>query len=90
MQNFRVGIIRCGWLAGLLMLACGVFGSLWGGLAALGDFAGATFCQGVFWGAVVCWFVNVVALIGLLAMAVLSENLQTEEHQTLSGQNPLE
>lgn len=90
MRNFRVGIIRCGWLAGLLVLACGVFGSLWSGLAALGDTTGATFCQGIFWGAVVCWGMNAIALLGLLAMVVLSENLPTEETQIFSGHNPLE
>ncbi|MCA9071657.1 MAG: hypothetical protein KDA84_22175 [Planctomycetaceae bacterium] len=90
MQDFRVGITRCCWLAGILMLACGVFGSLWSGLAALGDSTGAAFCQGVFWGAVVCWGVNGVALVGLLTVVVLSENLQPEKNSTFTSQHPLE
>lgn len=90
MQNFRVGIVRCGWLAGVLMLACGVFGSLWSGLAALGDPAGAAFCQGIFWGAVICGGLNGMVLVALLTLVVLSENLPPEENRTLSGENPLQ
>ena len=51
-----------------------VSGSLWGVLSALGDDAGAEVMQGVALVALVCWILNFVTLVVLLAVALLSSN----------------
>ena len=72
--NLKIWLVRCGWLAGFLMLLSAVFGSLWGGLSGLGDAAGAVFFQGMFWGALVCFAADTIVLVGLLTWQVLNEN----------------
>ncbi len=71
MEHTRERIIRCVWLAAVLALGCAIFGSLWSGLSALGDVAGARFCLGVFWGLAACWGVNAIAWIGLLTTCMM-------------------
>lgn len=66
MQRCKEAIVQCCWLAGIFTLGCCVFGSLWSGLAALGDIQGASLSQGLFWGFVICWGLNGIGLIGLL------------------------
>jgi hypothetical protein len=71
-------------------LGCGVFGSLWSGLHALGDPAGASGCQGIFWGFVACWSLNGMTLIGLLtANALSSSQLTTKLQPTVSPESPM-
>jgi hypothetical protein len=71
-QDSRDWIVRCVWMAGVLMLGCAVFGSLWSGLAGLGDAGGARFFQGMFWGFFACWCLNGTALVGLLTAHILN------------------
>jgi hypothetical protein len=75
--NLKLWLIRCGWLAGFLMLLSAVSGSLWGGLSGLGDAAGAAFFQGMFWGTLVCFAADALVLVGLLTWHVLNENPET-------------
>lgn len=71
MQDCREAIVKSCWLAGTFTLGCCIFGSLWSGLAALGDVQGASFTKGIFWGLAICWGLNGTALIGLLTAQAL-------------------
>lgn len=66
MQRCKEAIVKCSWLAGIFTLGLCVFGSLWTGLAALGDAQGARLSQGLFWGFLICWGLNGIVLVGLL------------------------
>lgn len=81
MTNFREMLLRSSGLAGILFLGCGVFGSLWSALSALGDAAGARFFQGMFWGTVICWGLNAAALLGLLTWYTLSQNQEGSDNR---------
>jgi len=81
MTNFREMLVRCSGLAGILFLGCGVFGSLWSALSALGDAAGARFFQGMFWGTVICWGANAAALVGLLTWQTLMHNQEDSDNR---------
>lgn len=81
MMNFREMLVRSSGLAGILFLGCGVFGSLWSALSALGDPAGARFFQGMFWGTVICWGLNAAALVGLLTWHTLVQNQEKTDNR---------
>jgi hypothetical protein len=70
-QHCKDAIITCSWLAGVFALGSLVFGSLWSGFSALGDVQGASVAEGTFWGFVICFGINGLALIGLLTATSL-------------------
>lgn len=77
--DVRIWLVRSSWTAGILLLLCGVFGSVWGGLTGLGDATGADFFQGMFWGSAVCFVLNGAGLVGLLTWLVLDEHQASHE-----------
>jgi hypothetical protein len=87
MQRCKEAIVKCCWLAGIFTLGCCVFGSLWSGLAALGDTQGARLTQGLFWGFVICWGFNGIALISLLtAKSLETAAVPNRQRRTDDGQ----
>ena len=78
----KEAIVKSIWLAGIFTLGICVLGSLWSGLAALGDVRGAGFTRGVFWGVVICWGLNGIGLIGLLTANALSPTPAPIAHRT--------
>jgi len=72
--KLRAWILRSLGTGAILLVVLIVSGSLWGVLSALGDDAGAEVMQGVALVALVCWILNFVTLVVLLAVALLSSN----------------
>lgn len=73
-MKLRAWILRSLGTGAILLVVLIVSGSLWGVLSALGDDAGAEVMQGVALVALVCWILNFVTLVVLLAVALLSSN----------------
>ena len=75
-------IARCLWTGALLTVPLLVAVFLWWGLGARGDVAGAAGAKGVAFVVAVCWGLNFVTLVVLLAVAQLSANDQPPEKKT--------
>lgn len=73
-MKLRAWILRSLGTGAILLVVLIVSGSLWGVLSALGDDSGAEVMQGVSLVALVCWILNFVTLVVLLAVALLSSN----------------
>ena len=71
--TLRAWIVRCLGVGAALLVPLAVAGVLWGALAALGDSGGARVAKGITLGAFLCWGVDLVALVVLLALAQMTQ-----------------
>ena len=74
-------IARCLWTGVLLTVPLLVSFFLWWGLGARGDVTGAAGAKGVAFVIAVCWVLNFVALVVLLAVAQLSAADEPSEQE---------
>ena len=85
-MNRRAFIARTLWSGAILTVLLILSGALWAVLNALGDRAGGQGAKGVFLVAAVCWLLNFVTLVVLLALAQLDSREQfsgeTAENET--------
>ena len=73
------------WVGAGLLVVLAVAGTLWVMLAALGDDAGAQACLGTGLVVAVCFVLDLVTLVVLLAIAQLSSKEQPESERDESG-----
>jgi len=73
----RVCILASLWIGAGLLVVLLVFGSLWIGLGVLGDETGSQIAEGVALGVLICWGLDFVWLVVLLALAQLAATKST-------------